>query len=105
MLKQKTIPRLGRGSRQNLKSEKNYQPIFSVFVSSEGHITVSISRSLINSKFSSEISLYISAWSHFCTNNASKLKYIIPSLLYIYIEKESIQFYYLDPFTIKMKPS
>lgn len=37
------------------------QPIFSVFVSSEGHATVSMSRSRINCKFSSEISLYISA--------------------------------------------
>lgn len=64
------IPRL-RSKREERKIKSirwkvaSYYPIISVFESSEGHITVWISRSRINSKFSSEISLYISAWSHF----------------------------------------
>lgn len=41
-------------------------------LSSDGHWMVSRSLSLINFKFSSEISLYISPWSHFCKTMTTK---------------------------------
>jgi hypothetical protein len=42
-----------------------HQPIFSVLLSSVGQMTVSISRSRISARFSSEIFPYVFAWSHF----------------------------------------
>jgi hypothetical protein len=70
-------------------------------VSSDGHITVSLSRSRINSKFSSEISLYISAWSHFYITITRKY------LLHIYVlnlhVKAKAAVNYLNPFPIQVK--
>lgn len=68
-----TVQYAGSSRNQNPTTAGRYsktgtpasQPIFSELVSSEGHIIVSINRSRINSKFSSDISLYICAWSHF----------------------------------------
>lgn len=101
------IPRTSNNRSKVLKKEQWQlgQPIFSVFESSEGHITVSIRRSRINSKFSSEISLYISAWLHFCIMVATIVMW---SISYTCMSNKqqgrSNLTTYLDPFTIEVKP-
>jgi hypothetical protein len=87
--------------RENEYKSASLQPIFSVFVSSDGHITVSLSRSRINSKFSSEISLYISAWSHFYITITRKyLLHICVLNLHV---KAKAAVNYLNPFPIQVK--
>ena len=57
------------------------QPITSEFESSEGHITVSISRSRIKAKFSSDISWYIFPWSHFYNKQQTRTPLVFESFL------------------------